>query len=90
MGESSEQRVRRLIYQSCYTGTRETDTLLCQFARDVLPQLDDDGLNSYEDLLALGDGVIWEIISGQRQQPANFDTKALDMLMAHIASRTKE
>ena len=90
MGETSEQRVRRLIYQSCYTGTRETDTLLCQFARDVLPQLDEDGLNSYENLLALGDGVIWEIISGQRQQPANLDTKALDLLITHIKSRSTE
>lgn len=90
MDETSEKRVRRLIYQSCYTGTRETDTLLCQFARDVLPQLDDDGLTSYEDLLSLGDGVIWEIISGQRPQPANLDPKALDLLMAHVKSRAKE
>ena len=87
MSESQQDKVRRLIYQSCYTGTRETDTLLCQFAKDTLSDMDETELNSYEDLLELGDPAIWGIVSGQLETPANFNRLALDRLITHVKSR---
>lgn len=87
MSNSQQEKVRRLVYQSCYTGTRETDTLLCQFAKDKLHEMDSIELDSYEDLLELGDPAIWGIVSGQLEVPANLDTKALDLLISHVKSR---
>ena len=76
MSENQQDKVRRLIYQSCYTGTRET-----------LPEMDAAELESYEALLELGDPAIWAVISGQLDVPANLDTKALDLLIAHVKAR---
>ena len=87
MSENQHDKVRRLIYQSCYTGTRETDTLLCGFAKEKLPEMDAAELESYEALLELGDPAIWAVISGQLDVPANLDTKALDLLIAHVKAR---
>lgn len=87
MSENQQDKVRRLIYQSCYTGTRETDTLLCQFAKEKLPDMNATALESYEDLLELGDPAIWGIVSGQLAVPANLNTEALDLLIAHVRSR---
>lgn len=49
MPESRDQRIRRLIYRSAYTGTRETDKLLGAFAREFLPVMDDAELTAYEE-----------------------------------------
>jgi antitoxin CptB len=87
MSENQQDKVRRLIYQSCYTGTRETDTLLCGFAKEKLPEMDAAELESYEALLELGDPAIWAVISGQLDVPANLDTKALDLFIAHVKAR---
>ena len=44
-------RVKRLIYRSCYTGTKELDLVLGGFARAHLAGLDDRQLDRYEALV---------------------------------------
>ena len=51
MQESRSTRIRRLIYQSSYTGMKETDLLLGRFAQDHLAALSDQELGQYEALL---------------------------------------
>ena len=82
MPESRETRIRRLIHRSSYTGTKETDKLLGAFARTHLHNLDDDGLDAYEAVLALGDPDIWAFASGTREPPANLRNPVLDRLIA--------
>ena len=53
--------IKRLIYRSKYTGTRETDILLGNFADNHLKNLDDDDLLAYQDLLNSGDPRIWRL-----------------------------
>ena len=62
--ETRENRIRRLIYRSSYTGTKETDQILGAFSREVLATLDDAGLDAYEELLEYGDPAIWAWASG--------------------------
>ncbi|XDZ66947.1 succinate dehydrogenase assembly factor 2 [Alphaproteobacteria bacterium LSUCC0684] len=81
MTETHTQRVRRLIYRSAYTGTRETDLLLGGFARDVLPGMDAAGLDAYEELLDAGDPSIWAWVSGQEDRPEGMENPALDALI---------
>jgi antitoxin CptB len=81
MTENRTQRIRRLIYRSSYTGTKETDHLLGGFARDILPDMDDAGLDAYEELLDAGDPTIWAWVSGQEEYPDEISNVALDKLI---------
>ena len=53
--------IKKLIYRSKYTGTRETDILLGNFADNHLKNLDDNDLLAYQDLLNSGDPRIWRL-----------------------------
>ena len=72
--ETRENRIRRLIYQSSYTGTRETDLLLGQFANRYLNDLEDQQLDDYEALLSQGDQNILAWVRGDLKIPANLDS----------------
>ena len=71
--ETRENRIRRLIYQSSYTGTKETDLLLGQFANRYLNNLHDQQLDDYEVLLAQGDQNTLAWVRGDLKIPANLD-----------------
>ena len=47
--------IKKLIYRSKYTGTKETDILLGNFEEIHLKNLDDNYLLAYQDLLNSGD-----------------------------------
>ena len=53
--------IKKLIYRSKYTGTRETDLLLGNFAVNYLEKLNDEELVSYQELLESGDPRIWRL-----------------------------
>lgn len=53
--------IKKLIYRSKYTGTKETDLLLGNFAENYLTKLNDDQLLNYEKLLMTGDPRIWRL-----------------------------
>ena len=53
--------IKKLIYRSKYTGTRETDILLGNFAENHLKNLDDENLIAYQALLNSGDPRIWRL-----------------------------
>ena len=78
--ETRKKRIRRLIYQSSYTGTRETDLLLGQFANRYLMKLKDEQLDDYEDLLAQGDQNILAWVRGDLQIPANLNGTVFSLI----------
>ena len=80
MQETRQARVRRLIYRSSYTGMKETDLLLGQFAKLHLANLDDTELDQYEALLEAGDPSIFAWVRGDEAVPAEFDTRVLALI----------
>ena len=78
--ETRETRLRRLVYQSSYTGMKETDLLLGRFAKLHLPQLSDDELGQYEALLDAGDDRIyaWAVVG--EPAPDIHDNRVLDLI----------
>ena len=78
--ETRDNRIRRLIYQSCYTGTRETDLLLGQFANKYLITLEDQQLDEYEALMSQGDQNILTWVRGDTKIPANLDGKVFSLI----------
>ena len=59
--ENRSLYIKKLIYRSKYTGTKETDILLGSFAEKHLANLSDDKLLIYEKLLDSGDPRIWRL-----------------------------
>ena len=59
--ENRSNFIKKLIYRSKYTGTRETDILLGDFAENYINNLNDDELLAYQTLLDSGDPRIWRL-----------------------------
>jgi len=55
--ENRSNFIKKLIYRSKYTGTRETDILLGDFADNYINKLNDAELLAYQKLLDSGDPV---------------------------------
>jgi len=81
MGETIENRRRRLIYRSSYTGMKETDVLLGAFARRHLAGFDAGQLDRYEALLeAHSDPELLAWMMGQEAPPAAMRNDVVDLL----------
>ena len=78
--ESRETRLRRLVYQSSYTGMKETDLLLGRFAKLHLHGLTDDELGQYEALLDAGDDRIYAWVVAGEPAPQMHDNRVLDLI----------
>ena len=59
--ENRSNFIKKLIYRSKYTGTRETDILLGDFAENYINNLNNDELLAYQKLLDSGDPRIWRL-----------------------------
>lgn len=80
MEDTRTIRLRRLVYQSSYTGMKETDLLLGYFAKEHLHRLSDSQLDSYEALLEAGDDRIYAWVMGNAPVPAEHDNDVLDLI----------
>lgn len=78
--ETRDIRIRRLIYRSRYTGTKETDLLLGDFASRSLEGLDDALLNEYEALIENSDPDLYMWISGRKPVPEEWDGEIMRRL----------
>ena len=77
---SLDDRRKKLIYRSAYTGTKETDLLLGAFARTHIAELDEGGLDTYETLLEIPDPRLYKWITGQEEAPTEYETPILNMI----------
>lgn len=83
MAESLQDRRKRLIYRSSYTGMKETDLLLGRFAKAYLPEFDAGQLDRYEALLATNeDPQIYAWAIGRDTVPPEFNTDVMLLLKA--------
>ena len=73
-------RVKRLIYRSSYTGMKETDLLLGQFAARYLTELSDDELDMFEALLDAGDPKILAWVQGDEEVPKAFQGPVIELI----------
>ena len=78
--ESRETRLRRLVYQSSYTGMKETDLLLGRFAKLHLHGLTDEELGQYEALLDAGDDRIYAWVVAGEPAPKVHENRVLELI----------
>lgn len=81
MADVTSPRVKRLLYRSRYTGTKETDVLLGTFAAARLPGMSEAELDQYERLIENSDPDLYTWISGRRPVPPAWDNAVMRMLM---------
>ncbi|MBM3559764.1 MAG: succinate dehydrogenase assembly factor 2 [Alphaproteobacteria bacterium] len=78
----ADPRRRRLYYRCLYTGIKETDILLGQFARAHLADLPEGELAMLERLIENGDADLYDWISGRAPVPAAWDGPLMARLRA--------
>ena len=78
--ETDEMMMRRLVYRASYTGMKETDLLLGQFAKRHLPELTRAQLHEFEALLDAGDPSIFAWVRGDEAVPEVYDTAVFDLI----------
>ncbi len=83
MSETIEERRKRLIHRSRYTGMKETDILLGSFAVQHVPAFSDAELDAYERLLAERDPDIFDWATGRSAPPEAHNTSILKLLINH-------
>ncbi len=61
--------IKKLQYRSIYSGSKECDFVLSNFAKNNLDKLSISELESYERFLTLGDVNIWNWVSNNEAIP---------------------
>ncbi len=69
MRDELEYRRKRLRFRAWHRGTKEADLLLGPFADASLDSLDEDGLASFEAILARSDPEIMDWMTGAAKPP---------------------
>ena len=87
MTEPDETRIKRLAYRSRYTGTKETDVFLGQFAVRHLHTLSPEMLDEYEALIENADPDLYLWISRRAPVPARWDTPIMRLLQSLTVDR---
>ncbi|MEC7029709.1 MAG: succinate dehydrogenase assembly factor 2 [Pseudomonadota bacterium] len=81
--ETIENKRKRLIFRSWHRGTREMDLIMGSFADQNIPQMAEDDLVLYDDILQHPDPDLYNWITGKEDVPANYANAVLDQLIAH-------
>ena len=64
-----QKLIKKLKYRSIYSGSKESDFILSNFAKNNLNNLTISELESYEQFLTLGDVNIWNWVSNNEPTP---------------------
>jgi len=78
-----DERLKRLIYRSSYTGTKELDLVLGAFARAHLGGLGEAQLDRYEALLGTENPDLYAWVFNREPAPAEHDTDVLRMIQGY-------
>ena len=73
-------RKKKLKYRSFYTGTKETDLILGNFAEKYIDTLNIEQLDEYEELLKIEDPRLYKWITGMEAPPEGFQTTVLELI----------
>ncbi len=58
--QKREQMIKKLLYQSCNRGCKETDIIIGEFAKKNLDKMTDTEINLFSNILQLEDADIYD------------------------------
>ncbi len=73
MGETAENKVKRLKMRSWHRGTKEMDMVLGPYSDTELDALNDKQIDLYDALLSEDDHDLYQWITGQRPIPGEYN-----------------
>ncbi len=79
-----QARRRRIRFRATHRGMKETDILLGRLAREVLDELDEEGLAAFERLLEVPDADILAWVSGTQPVPPEHEGLLIERLRSYV------
>lgn len=81
--ETIENQRRKLIFRSDHRGTKEMDLLLGSFAKKHVPDMNEEELDIFEEILKENDPNLYNWITGKEPEPENVQSALFDRLKEH-------
>ena len=85
--ENKQQLIKKLLYQSCNRGCKETDLIIGQFAKIHLNKMSDEELQIFNKILQLPDTDIYDWYTRKKPVPdenkSNLMTQILNFEPTH-------
>ena len=79
--------IKKLIYQSCKRGCKETDAILGNFSSSELYKMNDDELREYEIFLENLDADIWDWVNCKSEPECDISKTIVDLIRANLISK---
>lgn len=81
------QIIKKLLYQSCNRGCKETDLIIGAFAKDNLISMTDQELDIFSSILQLSDADIYDWYTHKKPVPKENNHPVLTRLLNFIPKR---
>ena len=81
--ETTQNTRRRLIFRSDHRGTKEMDLLLGSFAKKYVPEMSEQELAQFDEILKENDPNLYNWITGKEPEPDNVKSPLFDKLKKH-------
>ena len=75
--KNKEQLLKKLLYQSCNRGCKETDLIIGQFAKLNLDKMNDSDLTTFEEILQMNDADIYDWYTKKKPLPEEKSSKLM-------------
>lgn len=85
--EKREQILKKLLYQSCNRGCKETDLIMGEFAKENLDSMSDAELELFSIILQLSDADIYDWYTKKRPVPKENINPVLINLLNFVPTR---
>ena len=80
---TQDARKKKAIWRAEHRGIREMDLLMGSFARQHVPDMDDDSLADFEALITVADPDLYNWLLGREDVPGEFRTPVFERLRQH-------
>lgn len=79
--ENKQQLKKKLLYQSCNRGCKETDLIIGQFAKCSLEKMTDAELQIFNQILQLPDADIYDWYTNKRPVPKENESTIMTQIL---------
>jgi succinate dehydrogenase flavin-adding protein (antitoxin of CptAB toxin-antitoxin module) len=76
-----DELLKKLLYQSCNRGCKETDLIIGQFAKLNIDKMDDYELETFEKILHLNDADIYDWYTRKKEVPAENKSELMKQIL---------
>ncbi|MDP4709231.1 MAG: succinate dehydrogenase assembly factor 2 [Rickettsiaceae bacterium] len=79
--ENRQQLIKKLLYQSCNRGCKETDLIIGQFAKLNIKEMKDNELQIFNKILQLTDADIYDWYTRKKDVPTEHKSHLMSQIL---------